>query len=68
MELKIGDLVKISFKHLERMWVKLTEINGDDMTGILENYPLDPDAVGVNHGDEVKFKRDDILDIQQEFF
>lgn len=64
-ELQPGDTVRLmwSVKRYEaageRMWVKITQRDGDRVVGKLQNWPifvhLDPDAV-------VKFHIDDILD------
>ena len=61
-----GDIVKLRFTdgvHGERMWVIVTERNGDDIVGELNNKPFF--LTTVNLGDTVKFKAGEILDIDR---
>lgn len=62
-EIKLGDMVKISFKDCERMWIKVTEVNDEEITGILNNSPVTEENQDLKFGDEVKFHRDQILGI-----
>jgi len=64
-EIGPGSLVKLMFtlrKGGERMWVEVTEVNGERMVGILSNSPAI--VPKLYSGDEVAFKRDHIIDIQ----
>ena len=64
-----GDLVKIIFESIppsdawdaERMWVIVTAIDGDSLTGTLDNQPRDMPQ--LKHGDVVHFQRGHIIDI-----
>lgn len=62
--LKPDDYVKLIFTEenaaAERMWVKITNINGDNFTGILDNDPYS--LKSVKCGDEIIFKTDNIID------
>lgn len=42
------------------MWVKITNINGDNFTGILDNDPYC--LKSVKCGDEIIFKTENIID------
>lgn len=63
-----GNIVKVGFeeqgKSGERMWVTVSEINGDDFTGILDNEPYDLETIKL--GDEVKFSTKHILGVYEE--
>lgn len=64
-----GDLVKIIFESIppsaewgaERMWVIVTGVDGDELTGTLDNEPADMPQ--LKPGDIVQFKRGHIIDI-----
>ncbi|WP_199849790.1 DUF2314 domain-containing protein [Blastococcus sp. Marseille-P5729] len=62
-----GDQVKLmwSVKRYEaseeRMWVEITQRDGDQLRGRLSNSPA---FVHLDHGDYVKFHIDDIIDYQ----
>jgi hypothetical protein len=43
----------------ERMWVKITHRDGDQLVGVLKNWPA---FVHLNHGEQVEFHIDDIID------
>jgi len=64
--LEIGDACKLIFEPdneeqlTERMWVNITEINGDEFVGELDN---DPVSLKMKLGELVKFNRDNIIDI-----
>lgn len=45
----------------ERMWVRITEREGDRIVGTLLNWPL---FVRMNPGEKVKFHIDDIIDCE----
>ncbi|MCD2256918.1 DUF2314 domain-containing protein [Agrilactobacillus fermenti] len=58
-------MVKLGFKaadgSLERMWVKVEAINGDQYRGKLINIP---DRIeGLSEGDELNFTKDNIIAI-----
>lgn len=63
--LRPGDSVKLmwSVKRMEaageRMWVTITERDGDRLKGTLDNWAI---FVHLNHGEIVKFHIDDIID------
>jgi hypothetical protein len=64
-----GDLVKITFESIppsaewgaERMWVIVTGVDGDVLTGTLDNEPAD--IPQLKPGDVVRFQRGHIIDI-----
>lgn len=64
-----GDLAKLTFIGIpggktyeaERMWVMLTQVAGDKLTGRLDNDPLE--LYQLHAGDIVHFERHQILDI-----
>ncbi|ADG71726.1 DUF2314 domain-containing protein [Brachyspira murdochii] len=62
--LKLDDYVKLIFTEEnavpERMWVKITNINGDNFTGILDNDPYC--LKSVKCGDKIVFKTENIID------
>lgn len=62
-ELAIGDFVKISFRQRERMWIKVTEIDGDTAKGTLANHPMTIEE--LSKGDEVSFELRNIVDYQK---
>lgn len=66
-ELEEGDLVKLIFLmdeptedgcSAERMWVNITEHNGDDFKGTLDNTPYF--IKSIKEGDEISFKTENI--------
>jgi uncharacterized protein YegJ (DUF2314 family) len=63
--LRSGSYVKLCFEEIglnsERMWVKLTDIKGDNFHGILHNQPFG--LTTVKHGDLVKFNSKHILSV-----
>lgn len=67
--LKDGDYVKLIFAEentaAERMWVKITEINGDNFIGILDNDPYG--LKSVKCGDKIVFKTENIIDTDSNF-
>ncbi len=64
-----GDLVKIIFESIppspqwdaERMWVIVTKVEGEELTGTLDNEPAD--IPQLKAGDIVQFQRWHIIDI-----
>ena len=64
-----GDLAKIVFRSLppgrewgaERMWVLITMVEGDLLTGTLDNTPSDMPQLRA--GDTVRFKRSDVISL-----
>ncbi|GAA0335868.1 DUF2185 domain-containing protein [Sphingomonas oligophenolica] len=64
-----GDLAKIVFRSIppgriwqaERMWVAITSVDRDWLTGTLDNHPSDMPQLEA--GDVVKFRRSDVIDI-----
>ncbi|OEJ12998.1 hypothetical protein BFL38_00060 [Brachyspira hampsonii] len=67
--LKPDDYVKLIFTEEnavpERMWVKITNINGNNFTGILDNDPYC--LKSVKCGDKIVFKTENIIDIDLNF-
>lgn len=61
--LRPGDDVRLMWSvrrsHGERMWVRITQRNGDEFTGTLENWPV---MAYLRHGDLVRFQADHIID------
>lgn len=64
--LSTGNYAKLVFEegeHGERMWVKITDINGDSFVGELNN---DPSILAtIEHGDKVEFNSKHIIGILQ---
>lgn len=68
--LTAGDNVKLIFEAIpssekwgaERMWVSITDTDGDDLTGELLNAPLD--IASLKPGDQVRFKRWQVIGIE----
>jgi len=64
-----GDQVKLIFRSIpsgpkfeaERMWVTITAINGDSVSGELDNTPFDMPQMRL--GDAVSFERSDVIDV-----
>lgn len=65
--LRPGYFVKLCFEEEnntpERMWVVITNIDGDNFTGILENEPLD--IKSISYSDTVCFNSKHILDTME---
>ena len=65
-----GDSVKLVFEYLhetekwsgERMWVQVRTVDGDMMTGTLDNLPLEPTST-LELGEPVQFERHHIIAI-----
>lgn len=63
-----GDLVKLIFEptspdaewDAEKMWLKVTEVNGSELEGSLANEPVE---IPLQHGDTVRFARHHVIDI-----
>lgn len=68
--LKVGDVVKLIFVNTEqqennpfdseRIWVEITQIDGNDFVGLLDNKPFI--IQDLNLGDEVSFQACHIID------
>ncbi len=67
--LKVGNIVKLTFEFdssnsehpsAERMWVQITEINGEKFKGILDNHPFYLHELYT--GDEINFEHRHIID------
>lgn len=64
-----GDQVKLLFRSIppgpkfevERMWVTITDVDGDQISGELDNVPFDMPQIRL--GDPVSFQRSDAIDI-----
>ena len=68
---KINDLIKVIF-HVEdtgdgctgeRLWVTVTKICGDKITGRIENIPI---VVDFEWGDTANFNRQNVIEISLE--
>ncbi|WHY79839.1 DUF2185 domain-containing protein [Neobacillus sp. WH10] len=71
-KLKVGDLVKLIFVNKEeeddgfsgeRMWVEITQINGEKFVGKLDNEPY---RLPLKSGDEISFGVENICDTEYE--
>lgn len=67
-----GDLVKLIFRiefddeaHVERMWVKVTEVGPGSYVGVLDNDPFCTDE--IRHGMRVEFHSDHVIQIDRAF-
>lgn len=59
-----GSFVKLRFSSnnlAEYMWVRITDIDGTECTGILSNVPIIIE--GINAGDPIRFGVENIIDI-----
>ena len=69
-EIAVGDFVKLIIRGVppgdkydaERMWVIVSTVDGDAMTGALANEPYD--IPQLKPGDEIRFRRSDIIDVE----
>lgn len=63
--LNVDDIIKLCFeeegKCSERMWVKITHIDGDNFEGLLDNEPFALENIELN--DVVKFNSKHIIGI-----
>ena len=71
LKVKPGYWVKLIFTdekgdNGERMWVRVTKVDGTYGYGYLDNEPLDPITLGVKRGDEVKFHLGDVISLLDE--
>lgn len=57
-ELKKNSFAKVIFNNKERMWVKITKINGDNFVGELDNVPV---SVPLSYGDVIHFNKKHII-------
>lgn len=70
LALRPGDLVKLIFQSdppsreyaAERMWVRVTRIEGEQLWGRLDNAPLDMPQ--LRPGREIRFRRGDVIDLR----
>jgi len=58
---KVGDSVKVCINNKERLWVEVTEINGGQLKGRIDNCPVFIDE--VDFGDTINFRKENIYDI-----
>lgn len=60
-----GSFVKLIFQQggamSERMWVMVTDVDGDKLRGMLSNDPLN--IVGLDFGDEVAFGLEHVVSV-----
>ena len=74
--LSIGDVVKIILSPdvnrrtpghneiTERLWVGVTAVDGEDLTGIMFSKPGMPRSLGIDEGGEIAFKRHHVIGIE----
>lgn len=58
---KVGDSVKICINNKERLWIEVTEINGGQLKGKIDNCPIVIED--VNFGDFISFRKENIYSI-----
>ena len=68
--LRPGDLVKLVFRiefdeqaHVERMWVRVSEVNSKSYVGVLDNDPYCTDE--IRSGMRVEFHADHVIQIDR---
>lgn len=68
--LRPGDLVKLIFRiefgeetHVERMWVRVTEVRAESYVGVLDNDPYCTDE--IQSGMRVEFHADHVIQIDR---
>jgi uncharacterized protein YegJ (DUF2314 family) len=61
MNLKIGSSVKLNLNNLEKIWVEVTEIEGSNIKGKVDENPIKLED--VYFGDEVNFNLENIIEI-----
>jgi hypothetical protein len=61
--LKKGDEVKVCANNKERFWVIITSIDGDKITGTVDNELIDAGGHGLNYGDSITFEKKNIYSI-----
>lgn len=63
--IQVDDYVKLIFQQggamPERMWVLVTEMDGDKLKGMLSNHPINIES--LEHGDEVLFGTEHIVSV-----
>jgi uncharacterized protein YegJ (DUF2314 family) len=66
-----GDFAKLMFRisdgdreAVERMWVRVQEVDADGYVGVLDSEPQSTDAIGV--GLRVEFSPDHVIQIQRD--
>lgn len=67
-DIKIGDIVKLLFveqnKPTEKMYVKVTDVNGENLKGVLECEPFN--LKSVKYKDEIFFNLNNIYSLHEE--
>jgi len=58
--LMVGSSVKVCINNEERVWTKITEIDGDEITATVDNEPY---LVDLDYGDTINFKTHHIYDV-----
>jgi len=58
--IKIGDSVKVCADNKERFWVTVTNVEGDIITGTVDNDLVD---VNLAYGEEINFKKSNVYSI-----
>lgn len=60
--IKKGSSVKVSAGN-ERFWVTVDEVNGDELTGFVDNDLICSDEHGLEYGSPIAFKKENIYAI-----
>lgn len=58
--IKIGDSVKVCADNKERFWVTVTSVEGENITGTVDNDLVDVD---LTYGEPVTFKKENVYNI-----
>lgn len=67
-KITVDSLVKIATLFgAERFWVKVTEVDGDSITGTVENDLLFTDRHGYKDGDTLSFCKHNVYNIYEGF-
>jgi hypothetical protein len=61
MNLKIGSSVKLNLNNLENIWVEITDIQGSQLKGKVDENPIK--LADVNFGDIVPFNIENIIEV-----
>lgn len=61
-QIKPGVSVKVSIGR-ERFWVTVTNVDGDEITGSVDNDLIFTEEHGLNYGDIISFKKENVYNI-----
>jgi len=62
-KIRPGHFVKLCFSDLERMWVKVTEVNKEGLKGTLSNVPLF--CLSLKLGQQIEFEPKHIFETKR---